>query len=274
MKNLRKILVASLFTVAFYAQAQERETLTIPLSDPSKESKLNLSLVTGSIRVVSYAGKDIVVDAVVAKDEETKSRPAEKDGMKRLNVGNAGFEITAKEVNNVVKVGVDKPTLNVSFTVKVPQKTSLKLSTVNNGDIYVDNVNGNLEISNVNGDIKLKNIAGSVSANTINGDVIVNFTDVTANSAMAFTNLNGKIDVAFPANYKANVKLKTDRGDIYSDFDIDIDKTNAKAIQTTDKEKGLYKLKKDDWTYGKINGGGAEMTMKSMNGDIFIRKAK
>lgn len=274
MKNLKNILVAALLTVGFYAQAQERETLTIPLSDQTKEGKLTIGIVTGSIKVVSHAGKDIIVDAVVAREDENRGKPVEKDGMKRLNVGGGGFEITAKEINNVIKVGVDKPNLNVSFTVKVPQKMSLKLSTVNNGDINVDNVSGNLEISNVNGDIRLKNVAGSVSANTINGDVVVNFTDVTANTAMAFTNLNGKIDVTFPANYKANVKVKTDRGDIFSDFDIDIDKTPSKVTQTTDKEKGLYKLKKDDWTYGKINGGGAEMTMKSMNGDIFIRKAK
>jgi hypothetical protein len=273
MKNTKNILSGLAFMIAFAANAQEREQLTVPLTDPSKEGKLNIGIVTGSIKVIGTTGKDIIIDAVVAKnDDEKHSRGGEKEGMKRLNVGNAGFEITAKEVNNMVKVGIDKPNLNVSLTVKVPQKIALKLSTINNGDIHVENINGNLEISNVNGDIRLKNIAGTVSANTINGEIVVNFTEVTSNSAMAFSNLNGKVDVTFPANYKANVKVKTDRGDVYSDFDIDVDKSSSKVTQIADKEKGTYKLKKDDWTYGKINGGGAEMMMKSMNGDIYIRK--
>ena len=145
---------------------------------------------------------------------------------------------------------------------------------VNNGDISVENVNENLEISNINGFIKMKNIAGSVVANTINQDIIVNFTEVTPNTPMAFTTLNGKVDITFPATVKANVKLKTDMGEVYTDFDIDVDKTPSKINQSVDKEKGLYKIKKDDWTYGKINGGGSEIMMKTMHGNIFIRKIK
>jgi len=30
---------------------------------------------------------------------------------------------------------------------------------------------------------------------------------------------------------------------------------------------------KDDWVYGKINGGGPEMMMKNMQGDIYVKKA-
>ena len=71
---------------------------------------------------------------------------------------------------------------------------------------------------------------------------------------------------------KANVKLKSDRGDVFSDFDIDIDKTQPKANRST--QTGMYKVTIEDWVYGKINGGGPEVMMKNMNGNIYVRKAK
>ena len=271
-KIILAVLVLSVVS-PFFAQSQEREQLTIPLSNPTKEGKLNVSLVTGSIKVIGYAGKEVIIDAISVERDNKKSSKESIDGMKKIST-NDGFELTAKEKNNTVNVGVYMVNMPINLTIKVPQKFSLKVSTVNNGDISVENVNGNLEISNINGFIKMKNIAGSVVANTINQDIIVNFTEVTPNTPMAFTTLNGKVDITFPATVKANVKLKTDMGEVYTDFDIDVDKTPSKINQSVDKEKGLYKIKKDDWTYGKINGGGSEIMMKTMHGNIFIRKIK
>jgi hypothetical protein len=276
MKNRAIIFIngiIALLLISLTAQSQEKEQMTIPLSDPSKAAKLTVGIVTGSIKVTGYSGKDIVIDAVVQEENQSKNRKERSDGMKRISV-NRGFEITARERDNHVTVGVSNPNLDVNITVRVPTKCSLKLSTVNNGNIDVENVHGNHEISNINGHIKMKSVAGSVLANTINEDIVVNFTDITANTPMAFTTLNGKVDVTFPANLRSNVKLKSDRGEVLSDFDIDIERTAAKVTQATDKDKGLYKIKKDDWTYGKINGGGAEIMMKSMNGDVYIRKIK
>jgi DUF4097 and DUF4098 domain-containing protein YvlB len=88
---------------------------------------------------------------------------------------------------------------------------------------------------------------------------------------MAFSTLNGDVTVTLPADTKASLKVKSDNGDVFSDFDIDIDKTPAKVDKVT--EPGLYKIKKDEWIYGKINGGGSEMMMKNMQGDIYVKKA-
>ena len=257
----------------FFAQSQEKEQLTIPLSDPSKAGKLDVGLINGSIKVIGYAGKEIIIDAISVEKNDRRGGKEQTEGMKRIST-NDGFELTAKEKNNTVHVGVDKVNMLVNLTIKVPHKFSLKVSTINNGDISVENVNGNLEISNINGFIKMKDIAGSVVANTINRDIVVNFTEVTPNTPMAFTTLNGKVDITFPASVKANVKLKSDMGEVFTDFDIDVDKTPNKINQSVDKEKGLYKIKKDDWTYGKINGGGSEIMMKTMHGNIYIRKIK
>jgi len=158
----------------------------------------------------------------------------------------------------------------MDLELKIPQDAKLKLGTVNEGIVSVSNIRGEIEVHNVNDDIELNNITGSAVANTVNGNVTVSFTAVDPQASMAFSTLNGNINVTFPANTKANLKMKSDRGDVFSDFDIDIDKTPSKVEKSN--EPGMYKIKKDDWVNGKINGGGPEMIFKNMEGDIFVKK--
>jgi hypothetical protein len=250
----------------------QNEQLTVPLTNPGKTYTLKVNLINGSITVSSYSGSEIQIDATVSaipNDEETKQ---EENGMKRI-AGAKGYEITAEENNNVVDVHTNSFANNVSLNLKIPgQDVKLVLSTINDGDIVVENVKGELEVNNVNGAIKVVNHSGSVVATSINEAIIVNFTAVKAGAAMAFSSLTGNIDLTFPSDLKANLKLKSDMGDIFSDFDVAVEKSNSRVNRTA--QSGMYKLELEDWVYGKINGGGPEFMMKNMNGNIYIRKAK
>lgn len=272
MNSIKQVFVVLGLVIgcSFTAQSQDREQLNVELSNPAKEGILKLNLVTGSIKVIGYEGKEVLIDAISSERNERRSKER-ADGMRRIQT-TSGFELLAKEANNTVNVSVDKVNLKVLVTVRVPRRFSLKLSTVNEGDIFVENVIGNMEVSNVNGAIRLKNVAGAVVANTVNEDVVVNLLTITPNTPMAFTTLNGNVDVSFPASAKANLKFKTDMGEIFSDFDLDVEKNVAPPKQSINKEKGLYKIQKDDWTHAKINKGGAEIMLKSFNGNIYIRK--
>ena len=73
---------------------------------------------------------------------------------------------------------------------------------------------------------------------------------------MAFTSLNGRIDVTFPPSAKFNAKLKSDRGEIYSDFDVDVNKTESKANKVT--KDGMYKVSIDDWIEAKSTAAAAK----------------
>ncbi len=278
-------------TTGIKAQTEQKEQLTVPLSEPGKPFKLNVGLVNGSIKVVSYEGKDILIDIQAGSMTEKKARKAYKDGgvnvnvntnvnmeksnsggMKRINAGN-NFDVSAEEKNNRVTVHSDSWKGAITLTIKVPQsEAGLKLNTVNDGDIDVTNVNGEMEISNTNGAIHLTNVSGSVVANTVNGPVVATFKNIDAKAAMAFSTLNGNVDVTFPATFKGNMKLKTDMGEMYTDFDIETDRSQAKVNRTN--QNGMYRVSTDSWIYGKINGGGPEIMMKNMNGNIYIRKAK
>jgi len=258
-------------TAPLFAQSDVKEQLVVPLTDPGKPGSMEVTLINGSIHVVGYSGKDIVIDAASSGRQRTQNNDQPAGGMRRIASNNA-FDITAEEKNNAVKVHSGSLQKAVNLTIKVPQRFSLKLHTINNGDITVENVTGELEISNINGAIELTNISGSAVAQTVNGDLKATFRDVDNKTPMAFSTLNGKVDVTFPASVKANVKLKSDMGDVYSDFDIDVDKSQPKATRSN--QSGMYRVTVDDWVYGKINSGGPEVMMKTMQGSIYVRKAK
>lgn len=270
-------------TQAKQAQA-EKEQLVVPLTEPGKPYKLNVNLVNGSIKVVGYEGKDIVVDVT---DEEKKKdnrhgrinidirtntgREESTSGMKRIS-GGRKLDVSAEENNNSVSVRTNAGA-TVSLVIKVPMTESkMKIRTVNDGDVVMSNVSGEFEVNNVNGSITMTGISGSVVASAQNDDIKVSFKSIDPKAAMAFSSLNGNIDVTFPATLKANVKLKTDNGDMFTDFDLDTDKTANKPEKTS--KGGIYRINIENWVYGKIGGGGPELMMRNMNGNIYIRKAK
>lgn len=277
MKTLKQVVAVIFLMGAFTrltAQEKHSEQMVIPLSEPGKPVTLEAHLLTGSIKVIGYEGKEVVVQVQVdSSKEDERDRNDDAQGMKRIG-HSGGLDIRAEENDNTIRINsgtnLDKM---IWLTIKVPQNTALvKVGTVNGGDIDVSNVSGKVEIGNVNGAIRATGISGSVVANTVNGDVVVKFKSVDASAAMAFSSLNGKIDVTLPADVKASFKLKAGKGDIFSDFDVDVDKTKP-TIQSTN-EDHFHQIKIDDWVRGKVGGGGSEIMMESTFGSIYIRKAK
>jgi hypothetical protein len=134
-----------------------------------------------------------------------------------------------------VKIDAGAPNRPLDFEIQVPLKTSLKLSLVNNATLTVSDVEGELELENVNGPITLTNIAGSVVAHTVNGRVAATMTRIAPDKPMAFTSLNGNVDVTLPASIKATFKLRSDRGDVFTDFDM---QTRANPRVAGDSSRG------------------------------------
>ena len=275
MKNLthagRLIGCTLMFSGAAFGQPAA-EKISVPLTDPGRPVFLNVGLISGGIAVKGYPGKEVIVEAT-RKQEEDEDRHEEKTAGKMKLIPNTSMGLTAEEEDNTVSVstGLRGISYSIDLVIQVPAACSMKLSTVNGGDIQVENVNGDLEVNNTNGSITLKQIAGSAVAQTVNGEVRVEFTRVNADKAMSFSSLNGDIDVTFPASLKATVQLKSEQGEIYSDFDVQMQKTDAR-VDKSEKGKGKYRVTVEKAMRGTINGGGQEIQFNNFNGSIYIRK--
>lgn len=261
--------VGLLLTNTTTTSAQESNEFSVPLSDPGKRGKLKAQINYGSVTVKGTARKDILVKYSSDKDDDD-DKDKTKDGLRRIGGGGMDLEVT--ENGNTVTVHSGSWNNKLNLEIEVPSGMDLEVKTHNDGNLTVTNVQGVIEMTNHNGEISALNISGSVVATTYNGEIKITFDKVTEGAPMSFTTYNGDVDISFPTTLKAALKLKTEQGDIYSDFNVDF-KTSP-PVKKQDTKAGVYKVVIDEWKRGEVNGGGPEITVKNYNGDIFIRKSK
>jgi hypothetical protein len=251
------------------------EKATVPLHDPSRPARIHAHLLYGSLTVRGADIKDVVVEAQPRSGGESHdSHPARADGMKRLDLpGNSGLDVV--EDDNVVTIKTSSFNRPVDLVITVPRHSSLELKCTNNGEIYAEQVEGDIDASNLNGKVTLKNVSGSVTAHSLNGEVLVSLDRIDPSKPMSFSTMNGDIDVTLPSNLKANVLMKTDHGEIYSDFEVKLNSApTVTGNQSGRQPDGTYHLHFDHALRGTIDGGGPEFQFTTFNGQIFIRKRK
>lgn len=263
-----KYIIPLLLTFLIPLQIQAQEQIAVPLSNPGEPGKLNIGIVRGSITVNGYDGEEVLI-SYGGDTAEEKEQQVTKDGLRKISNNSVGFEVS--ENDNEVDVSGASPMQNIDFEISVPRNFSLKLSTVNGGVIHVENVEGEMDLSNVNGDITLHNVGGSALVNTVNGEIEASFQSVTPDKPMAFSNLNGDIEVTLPANTEMEAKMKSEWGEVFTDFEMDIRRENKENVKSSSQGDN-FRISVNNWIYGSINGGGPEYLFKSMRGDIYIRK--
>jgi DUF4097 and DUF4098 domain-containing protein YvlB len=284
MKRFFFTLLVLASAIALWSLDNSGERVVVPFSDPGKPGLIKADMINGGITVKGYDGKEVIVEAkprghVIGDDKDEMEGDGEDEnpdkhaGMKRLLASGGGLDV--EESKNVMEISIPSWKADFDLTIQVPVNTSLELHTVNGGDIRVENINGDIEVANVNGGIILSRIGGSAVAQTVNGDVKANFNRLDGKNPLSLITLNGDIDITLPATAKADLKLKIDNeGEIYSDFELALQNKTEKTIEDKRGHGGHYRVKIDKTMFGSINGGGQEITLKTFNGDILLRKAK
>jgi hypothetical protein len=236
--------------------------------------------VNGPIKVEGYAGDKVIIgiDKRISADDSD-----------RLAEGKAGFRLGFEQHGDSILVYIAEPfdsrphrwdnyegrrnieyDYELSFTIRVPYAMNVHVSTVNSGDILVQDVAGALDVDNVNGPITIKNAKGATRAHTINGDLTVNYSELPPMGSDYYT-LNGTLSVTYPANLSAICQFKSMNGSFYTDFpDVEI----LPARVTKNEEPGgrgaRYKLNISKQI--KIGSGGKLFKFETLNGDIYIKK--
>jgi len=289
MKSLSKISIA-LLALAAAAPLAAEERLEVPLSDPARPASLEVGLVQGSIRVTAGPAGRVVVIADAASgrqrhrdddpcpgcpalevEHEHEDRSDARDGRRGMRrITNSSYELTAEEKGNRVTVSTNSWQRSISLRIEVPAGSSLQLSTVNDGRIEVEGVHGELELHNTNGEIRVRDVRGPVSANTVNGDVEVTFAKEMTREPMAFSTLNGDVVVALPAGADFDVRLRSDNGEIFSDFDVVLERREPRVER--DASKGSYRVSVSQDLAGKVGKGGPELHLRTFNGDVVLKR--
>ena len=155
----------------------------------------------------------------------------------------------------------------MNFIVKVPASLNLSVSTVNDGDIVVENVKGSVFANNVNGSIKLTNLVREADASTINGDLDIVYAK-NPDKDCRFYSLNGDINAIFQKGLAANLSFESFNGDFYTDIQP-LEGLPVKVEKTKEGDGIKYKVNGNRY---KIRAGGALLDFETFNGDVFLKE--
>ncbi|UCD50703.1 MAG: hypothetical protein JSW27_24675 [Phycisphaerales bacterium] len=242
-------IISGIMTLSLVAQDDRAEQLTIPLSRPDEPGIFIVHHHKGSINVVGYEGTSVVVRASQRYGSDA-ARPV--------------IDLGAAERDNHVVLSVSPRHRTIDLDIMVPTRFSLQLKNDDSGTIRVERVSGEMEVSNLNGDIHLAEVVGSALLDTVDGNITAQFRRVTPRAPMAFTSLEGNVDVTFPGDVRALARIRADHGPVTNEFATMRETATASEAEA----------QRASWTYANLNGGGPEFRLWSFFGRIHIRRAE
>ncbi|WP_303309580.1 DUF4097 family beta strand repeat-containing protein [Hymenobacter sp. BT730] len=256
MKKLLLLTFSCLLLTAPALQAQE-----FKLKLGGKDRKIELDMQSSDVKLEGYNG-----DVLIISGNGYEPLPKRAEGLRSVynsaeDNTRLGLSVTQKD--NVVRI-VQASRKDADYVIRVPQSMSVVFNQTNfnGGDVEVRDLDGNIELNLKNGSAKLSNMGGGVVANTVSGSITVRYADLSK-SPSSISSVSGDVDVTMRPNSKATLQLRSISGDVYTDFDIAMGKS----------EDALRRVG-GQVVQGTVNGGGANVSLRSVSGNIFVRKAK
>lgn len=269
-----RMVLAGAILCAGAVSAQDK--ITVPLRDPARPATVVVNLIQGSVSIKGYSGKEVLIDSTSQGPDRRATRRRTRDipeGMHRVDID--GSQLDVVEDNNVVTVRGGR-TATENMSIQVPTNTSVKLRVVNGGMVSVEGISGEIDVDNVNGNVAVAGATGPVLAHSTNGKVSASLNQLPSGKPVSLSTMNGDIDLTLPGDAKTKIVMKTENGDIVTDFDIKIDPTsNAPIIEDNRDKGGKYRIRRGRTLTGTINGGGTgDIQITSYNGRLMIQKKK
>ena len=153
---------------------------------------------------------------------------------------------------------IDENKYNDYYTLNVNEKSG-KIEIEEKVDFEaIKKKTGTKSLCNFNTEINYKlKIPQNLSfeINTISGEIEL----IGCEGEMSVKSVSGFIDYSIPEKLKANIDLSTVTGDVYSNVDFDNKQTDKISWVGTNRALTL-------------NGGDKEVKLKTVSGDIYLRK--
>lgn len=235
---------------------------------PRVKGKIEIKNLPGKITLQNSAGSAIVIES-----DFNMEVPERAKGLKLLGVteDNSGLGVTVTEENGVVLItGAVKKVRDYQYKISVPVGAAVNLdynSPFTTGDLVVESFRGSLETKTLSANVKVTNTTGPLTVNTISGDVEVVFSSISQDAPTSLASISGLVDVTIPASEKVTLKINTISGNVYNNLDLKPVKENA----PDERAQGMTTIRQDigDFT---LNGGGQKLLLKSISGNIYLRK--
>lgn len=207
-------------------------------------------------------------DEIVIKSLDYRGLPEKAKGLKPLSaygVDNTNIGLYVNKENGVVEIaGASKTSAEGDYEILLPKNTKLKISSesFNADDIIVTDMTGELEIKANASDLILHKIEGPIVLSNLNGDIEIIFTKLNQTSPSSVSCVNGDIEMTLPGNTPMSLNLSAINGDVFTNLDLKI---------VGDKEK-MKRIGGSINTKATNAGGGVEVSLSAVNGEVYLRK--
>ncbi len=261
---LRPVLINILLLISYTAYSQTDE-LVIELYDNMDYGSLQFDNPKGSVKVTGYNGNTVIVTGT-ARNKGTMNDNT--DSYKRIS--QPGFSLTAELKDNNIILFTESFDNAVDFDIQVPSSMSLRISCHDDGEILIYRVNGEIDLKTEYGDILAGNISGSSVINSAYGNIKIAFSKLDPDNTCMYTTFDGNIELIFPGEAKASLKMRSPGGEILSKLNLQTHKQDTK-LQL---ERNTAKYLLDSWITAELNGGGTEIIISSHSGKIILNDRK
>jgi hypothetical protein len=277
MTVIAAIVVFCAAGLAGAAEKTDKITESHTFSSSGAGNKLIVDNVWGDIKVTGYDGNEVKVEAVktIPAGDEDDIFEIEEEVLLEITRESDLFELYVDGPFRDCNDGSRRRSrrwhrdyeVRFDFEIQVPRGTYVEVSTVNDGEIYLRDIDGDYDVNNINGGIEMKRIAGSGEAYALNGDVKIDFVKNPSKDSR-FGSLNGDVRLHFLPGLSADFYLKTFNGEFFSDFPVSY--LPLKAETYSGNKKGLKIYKVNRRTAVRAGNGGPAIELDMFNGDSFL----
>jgi hypothetical protein len=209
------ILAAAMALIPLHCALGDETSSQVAFSDPSKPGTLKIRIMHGDLTIHGADVKEVSVKSDCAPANPTPR----KDGM-RVLTSSSGFLLTEKDNVATLEYGSEGWTGgSADFDITVPRTTSIIVASTARGDFQCSDVSGDVDVRTMSGNVKLDGISGGALVETMNGEIDVRVKELAPARPLSFTSMHGEVTIRVPQDSKANVRFRTHRGVILTNFD-------------------------------------------------------
>lgn len=259
MKRLLAVLV--LFGALMGAQAQE---FTFKPTGALPETKVVITNMAADLEIVGIDGSELKITAM-----EYEGVPDKAKGLRPLSaIGpeNTGIGLSVTQSGNEVKIsGASRDANEGSYLLRIPKSMKLYVEYMSweAGDVLITGMTNEVEAKSQVGDLAFKQVTGPIVASTLSSDIEVVFSSLSQVSATSLNSTSGDIDVSMPGTSKGTFSMGSISGEVYTDLDFQIKG-----------EEGLTRFGGGMNVEATLGGGGVDVSIRTISGDIYVRKSK
>lgn len=220
--------------------------------------------------VINTLGADLQIEGTSGSEirissEDYEGVPEKAKGLKPLSSAgpeNTGIGLSVTQDGNTITiVGTNREADNSEYKMYLPKDLNLKVDygNWNTGDLIIKKMAGEVEAKAFSSDLELHDVTGPIIAHTLSSDLVVTMTTLSQDSPSSLSSTSGDIELSIPSSTKGTFKMGTVSGGIYTDLDFDLGDKKVQRIG------GMNST-------GKLNGGGVEIALRSVSGNVYVRK--